>query len=77
MPTVHVSSFQPFESRRGIGNTGRFVARLLKHLLRAWGIRCVALRETLPKTGGPGTARAGENEAPSCRSGTIQGEQDA
>lgn len=26
-------------------NVGRFVARLLKHLLRAWGVKCVAVAE--------------------------------
>lgn len=26
-----------------VANGGRFVARLLKHLLRAWGVRCTAV----------------------------------
>lgn len=29
-----------------VRNTGRFVARLLKHLLRTWGVKCVALEES-------------------------------
>jgi hypothetical protein len=29
----------------GTDNPGRFVARLLKHLLRTWGCRCVALAD--------------------------------
>jgi hypothetical protein len=30
----------------GLPNPGRFVARLLKYLLRTWGVRCVALGES-------------------------------
>lgn len=30
----------------GLANPGRFVARVLKHLLRTWGIRCSALEES-------------------------------
>ncbi|HTU18790.1 MAG TPA: hypothetical protein VMG10_12080 [Gemmataceae bacterium] len=26
----------------GLPNPGRFMGRLLKHLLRAWGVKCVA-----------------------------------
>jgi hypothetical protein len=29
----------------GLWNSGRFVAHLLKHLLRTWGVRCVAIRD--------------------------------
>ncbi len=32
----------------GVANGGRFVARVLKHLLRAWGVKCVALRDAEP-----------------------------
>jgi hypothetical protein len=32
----------------GILNPGRFVARVLKHLLRAWGIRCTAVLDPAP-----------------------------
>lgn len=31
------------EPPAGMANTGRFMARLLKHLRRAWGVRCTAL----------------------------------
>jgi hypothetical protein len=34
------------ELAAGIRHGGRFVARILKHLLRAWGVRCVALDES-------------------------------
>jgi hypothetical protein len=29
----------------GVRHGDRFVARILKHLLRAWGVRCVAVLE--------------------------------
>ena len=34
---------------RDVANPGRFVARMLKHLLRVWGVRCVAIRDDPPK----------------------------
>jgi hypothetical protein len=30
----------------GVPNPGRFVARLLKHLLRTWDVRCLAVGES-------------------------------
>jgi hypothetical protein len=35
-----------FRLPKGIPNYPRFVARLLKHLKRVWGVRCVALQES-------------------------------
>lgn len=34
----------------GVVNGGRFMARLLKHLLRAWGVKCVALLDAAQET---------------------------
>ena len=31
---------------RDVQNAGRFVARLLKHLLRTWRVKCTALKES-------------------------------
>jgi hypothetical protein len=36
------------EPATGSANGGRFVARVLKHLLRAWGVECVAIRDAPP-----------------------------
>jgi hypothetical protein len=33
----------------GIDHGGRFVARILKHLLRAWGVRAVAIHAPAPE----------------------------
>jgi hypothetical protein len=34
----------------GLPNVGRFMARVLKYLLRTWGVRCIALRDGLPES---------------------------
>jgi hypothetical protein len=38
-----------FELPANVTNGGRFVARILKHLLRVWGVKCVALRDAPPQ----------------------------
>jgi hypothetical protein len=37
-----------FELPAGIEHSGRFVARLIKHLLRAWGVKATAIIENPP-----------------------------
>ena len=38
--------FLKVELPRDVANGGRYMARLLKHLLRTWGVKCVALLDT-------------------------------
>jgi hypothetical protein len=45
-----------------VQNSGRYMARLLKHLLRAWGVKCVALLDTPPESHKPIQDRRTENE---------------
>jgi hypothetical protein len=33
----------------GVRHGGRFVARILKHLLRTWGVKCTAVLEAPPE----------------------------
>jgi hypothetical protein len=43
----------------GIGHGGRFVARILKHLLRTWGVKCVAVIAAPPEAAPPAATALG------------------
>jgi hypothetical protein len=45
MSTIRERWIFTIELPAGVANPGRFVARLLKHLLRCWGVRCTAVLE--------------------------------